>query len=60
MKNGHYKIISFFAKKARGLMTRFILENDIDNGGDLQAFDAEGYVFNSRLSKPGHPVFTRG
>jgi uncharacterized protein len=60
MKNGQYKIISFFAKKARGLMTRFILENDIDNAGDLQAFDAEGYVFNPRLSEPGHPVFTRG
>ncbi|MBW6536557.1 MAG: peroxide stress protein YaaA [Mariniphaga sp.] len=60
MKNGEYKMISFFAKKARGLMTRFILENDIDNTDDLQAFDAEGYVFNPRLSKPGAPVFTRG
>ena len=60
MKNGEYKMISFFAKKARGLMTRFILENNIDNAGDLQAFDAEGYVFNPRLSKPGKPVFTRG
>lgn len=60
MKNGEYKMISFFAKKARGLMTRFILENNIDNAGDLQAFDAEGYVFNPRLSNPGKPVFTRG
>jgi uncharacterized protein len=60
MKNGEYKMISFFAKKARGLMTRFILENNIENAGDLQAFDAEGYVFNPRLSKPGAPVFTRG
>lgn len=60
MKNGEYKMISFFAKKARGLMTRFILENNIDNAGDLQAFDAEGYVFNPRLSKSGNPVFTRG
>jgi uncharacterized protein len=60
MKNGEYKMISFFAKKARGLMTRFILENNIENAGDLQAFDAEGYVFNPRLSKPGKPVFTRG
>jgi cytoplasmic iron level regulating protein YaaA (DUF328/UPF0246 family) len=60
MKNGEYKMISFFAKKARGLMTRFILENNIENTGDLQAFDAEGYVFNPRLSKPGKPVFTRG
>jgi uncharacterized protein len=60
MKNGEYKMISFFAKKARGLMTRFILEYNIENAGDLQAFDAEGYVFNPRLSKPGAPVFTRG
>jgi hypothetical protein len=60
MKNGEYKMISFFAKKARGLMTRFILENHIENAGDLQAFDADGYVFNPRLSKPGKPVFTRG
>jgi uncharacterized protein len=60
MKNGEYKMISFFAKKARGLMTRFILENNLENAGDLQAFDKEGYVFNPRLSKPGKPVFTRG
>lgn len=60
MKNGEYKMISFFAKKARGLMTRFILENNIENATDLQAFVAEGYVFNPRLSKPGKPVFTRG
>lgn len=59
-KNGEYKIISIFAKKARGLMTRFILENDISNPDDLQAFDAEGYNYNPRLSKPGIPVFTRG
>ncbi|HYQ58995.1 MAG TPA: peroxide stress protein YaaA [Draconibacterium sp.] len=60
MKNGQYKMISFFAKKARGLMTRFILENDIDSVDDLKAFDSDGYVFNPRLSKPGNPVFTRG
>uniref|UniRef100_UPI00321769D8 peroxide stress protein YaaA n=1 Tax=uncultured Draconibacterium sp. TaxID=1573823 RepID=UPI00321769D8 len=60
MKNGEYKMISFFAKKARGLMTRFVLENDIDRTEDLQAFDSEGYVFNPRLSKEGKPVFTRG
>ena len=59
MKNGQYKMISFFAKKARGLMTRFIIENDIDNSEDLQAFDSEGYVFNPRLSKNAKPVFTR-
>ena len=58
-KNGEYIMISFFAKKARGLMTRFILENNITEVNDLQAFDSEGYHFNPRLSKPNNPVFTR-
>lgn len=59
LKNGQYKMISFFAKKARGLMTRFILENDIDRIEDLQAFDLAGYNFNPRLSRENKPVFTR-
>lgn len=60
MKNGEYKMISFYAKKARGLMTRFIIENNIEKADDLQAFDVDGYHFNPRLSKPNRPVFTRG
>lgn len=60
MKNGSYKMISFYAKKARGLMTRFIVENEISSPRDLSAFDLDGYAFNPRLSKPGKPVFTRG
>jgi len=59
LKNGTYKMISFFAKKARGLMTRFILENNISEIESLQAFDSEGYIFNPHLSKPNNPVFTR-
>lgn len=59
LKNGKYKMISFYAKRARGLMTRFIVENNIESIEDLQAFDSEGYIFNPRLSKPGNPVFTR-
>ncbi|MBT3383424.1 MAG: peroxide stress protein YaaA [Prolixibacteraceae bacterium] len=59
LKNGSYKMISFFAKRARGLMTRFILENKITDADSLQAFDSEGYNFNPRLSKSGNPVFTR-
>ena len=58
-KNGDYKMISFFAKRARGLMTRFILQHNITDPADLLAFDSEGYAFNSRLSKPGNPLFTR-
>lgn len=60
MKNGEYKIITIYAKKARGLMTRFILENNIEQPEELQAFDAEGYHYNARLSQPDKPVFTRG
>jgi len=59
LRNGQYKMISFFAKKARGLMTRFILENNITDVESLLAFNSEGYNFNPRLSKPGSPVFTR-
>lgn len=59
LKNGKYKTITVFAKKARGLMTRFILDNNINDIESLQAFDSEGYIFNPRLSKPGNPVFTR-
>jgi len=60
MKNGHYKIISVYAKKARGMMTRFIIENDIKKVTDLQAFDMDGYNYNPGMSKTNRPVFTRG
>lgn len=58
-KNGKYVMVSFFAKRARGLMIRFVLENNITNPSELEAFDVERYVFNPRLSKPENPVFTR-
>jgi uncharacterized protein len=59
-KNGEYKIVSFFAKKARGLMASFIIRNQIKQPEDLIAFDLEGYHFNAGLSTPESPVFTRG
>lgn len=59
LKNGHYKVISFFAKKARGLMTRFIIQNQITNPEHLKAFNSDGYVFNPHLSKNQELVFTR-
>ncbi|WP_421920494.1 peroxide stress protein YaaA [Marinifilum sp.] len=59
LKNGQYKMISFFAKKARGLMTRFVIQNQITNPEDLKAFDLDGYIFNPNLSKENSPVFTR-
>lgn len=58
-KNGKYKIISFFAKKARGMMSRYIIENQISNPEDLKGFDYGGYRFNEEMSKTGNPVFTR-
>ena len=58
-KNGDYKIISFHAKKARGLMTRFIMTNNIKDPTDIKQFDYEGYKFSSKFSKDNSPVFLR-
>lgn len=58
-KNGQYKIISFFAKKARGLMSRFIVENNISDPENLKAFDSEGYYFRPEFSNENDWVFTR-
>jgi uncharacterized protein len=54
-----YKMITVYAKKARGMMARFLLEYRINCEEDLRGFDSGGYCFNSYLSKPGSPVFTR-
>ncbi len=58
--NGSYAIISFFAKKARGMMSRYIIQNKITDFEMLVGFDAEGYHFNHGLSKADNWVFTRG
>jgi uncharacterized protein len=58
-KNGEYKIISFFAKKARGLMTRFIIDNQITDPQQLKQFDVEGYSYNNAASDGDQWVFTR-
>ncbi len=58
-KNGTYKVISFYAKKARGLMTRFVVENRITKREDLKAFDSSGYHFNTELSTGNELIFTR-
>jgi hypothetical protein len=58
-KSGNYKVISIFAKKARGLMTRFIMHNRIEKVEDLKCFDLEGYFFNTKLSSNHELVFTR-
>lgn len=58
--NGEYKVISFFAKKARGMMSRFILLNRISEIEQLKLFDEGGYYYNENHSTAGQPVFTRG
>jgi cytoplasmic iron level regulating protein YaaA (DUF328/UPF0246 family) len=58
-KNGQYKMITIWAKRARGLMTRFIIKNRITDKEDLIAFESNGYHFNPRLSTVNKPVFTR-
>jgi len=59
LKNGAYKIVSFYAKKARGLMARYAADNFISDAEDLKKFDYEGYAFNSELSSDDTWVFTR-
>ena len=58
-KNGQYKMISFFAKKARGRMAAWLLQNDVRQPNDLRDFDVDGYAFNSALSSGQTLVFTR-
>ncbi|WP_076419590.1 peroxide stress protein YaaA [Colwellia sp. UCD-KL20] len=58
-KNGQYKMISFYAKKARGLMANYIIENKISNINDLKNFDSAGYAYSEDLSKGNDWVFTR-
>lgn len=59
LKNGKLKVISFFAKKARGAMVRYILENDVDSVNGLKGFDYEGYRFSEKESTNKELVFTR-
>ncbi|MEW6176206.1 MAG: peroxide stress protein YaaA [Pseudomonadota bacterium] len=59
MKNGHYKIISFYAKKARGLMARWVIKERIAKPEQLSAFDYEGYRFSADDSSANHLVFLR-
>jgi len=58
-KNGEYKLISFFAKKARGMMARYIIDHRITTAADLQGFDTAGYRYNKKMSTDNEPVFTR-
>lgn len=58
-KNGEYKAVMTFAKKARGLMARFMIQHNIEESEHLKAFDSDGYLFNKSLSAENEFVFTR-
>jgi cytoplasmic iron level regulating protein YaaA (DUF328/UPF0246 family) len=58
-KDGKLKIISFFAKKARGSMVRFIIDTNAETMEDLKQFNYDGYAFDANLSKGTNLVFTR-
>ena len=59
LKNGSYKTIAIYAKKARGLMSRFIIDNEIQDPNNLKNFNNEGYSFDSNLSDDFNYIFTR-
>lgn len=58
-KNGQYKMISFYAKKARGLMSRYIIQNKLDDPEQLKDFDLEGYRFAESMSEGDTWTFIR-
>jgi cytoplasmic iron level regulating protein YaaA (DUF328/UPF0246 family) len=58
-RGDHYKIVTMYAKKARGLLSRFIISNAIEKSEDIKLFDQEGYYFNERMSSESTYVFTR-
>jgi cytoplasmic iron level regulating protein YaaA (DUF328/UPF0246 family) len=58
-KGGQYKIISFFAKRARGLMARYATLNQVNHPDGLRAFDLDGYAYEAEASSPDRLVFRR-
>lgn len=58
-KDGEYKFVSFFAKKARGTMTRYIVENKIKDSSDLRGFDYDGYRYEESGSSNNQLLFVR-
>ena len=59
LARGEYRVLSFSAKRARGMMVRFMIERRCRKPADLLAFDRGGYAYNAALSTPTTPVFTR-
>jgi len=59
LKDGNYKTIAIFSKKARGLMTRYIIDNNINSIEGIKGFNSDGYLFTESLSADKELVFTR-
>ena len=59
LKDGNYKTISIFSKKARGLMTRYIIDNNITDISSLKSFNYDGYVYHENLSSEKELIFSR-
>ena len=58
-KDGNYKTIAIFSKKARGMMTRYIVENNITDISSLKSFNYDGYVYHENLSSEKELIFSR-
>jgi hypothetical protein len=58
-KNGEYKMIGIFAKKARGMLSRYIIKNQLTNPEDIKSFSEDSYKFNKKLSNGNTWVFSR-
>ena len=58
-QDGHFKVVSFFAKRARGLMARWAIQHRAETPAQLQGFDLDGYAFTAAASTPERLVFRR-
>ena len=59
LKDGNYKTIAIFSKQARGLMTRYIIDNNIDSINGIKGFNSDGYLYTESLSSVNELIFTR-
>ena len=59
LKDGNYKTIAIFSKRARGLMTRYIIDNKIESIKGIKGFNSDGYLFTESLSSDNKLVFSR-
>jgi len=59
LKDGNYKTIAIFSKRARGLMTRYIIDNNINSINGIKGFNSDGYLFTESLSSSNKLIFTR-